>query len=98
MAVCGLGFLFALDGLGEAAADAVGVVVELFECIHCARLCETDGCDQGGSSEKFEQVVLFHHYFPCWKGCGAQYRCYKITMQAAYGRFTFCKQCSELIF
>ena len=67
-AVCGLGFLFALDGLGEAAADAVGVVVELFECIHCARLCETDGCGQGGSSEKFEQVVLFHHYFSLLEG------------------------------
>ena len=67
-AVCGLGFLFALDGLGEAAADTVGVVVEFLECIHCACLCETDGRSQGGSGEEFEQVVLFHHYFSLLEG------------------------------
>ena len=46
----------------------VGVVVEFFECIYCACLRETDGCGQGGSSEKFEQVVLFHHYFSLLEG------------------------------
>lgn len=67
-AVCGLGFLFALDGLGETAADTVGVIVEFLECIHCACLCETDGRGQGGSGEEFEQVVLFHHYFSLLEG------------------------------
>ena len=66
--VCSLGFLFALDGLGKAAADTVGVVVEFLECIHCACLCETNGCAQGASSEEFKQVALFHHYFSLLKG------------------------------
>lgn len=61
--VCGLGFLFAVNGLAEVAADTVGVIIEFFRASTASACAKPIAEESSAAAVRVNSRVVFMFWF-----------------------------------